>query len=116
MGHGMVGGGAADAEDLEIAVPTFVRARQGEPLQVVDVREPEELTAGIVPGALTIPLGELPARLGELDPGRTTVVICRSGYRSLLAAEFLRDQGFARPRSLAGGMLAWTDAGHPVER
>ncbi len=78
--------------------------------QLVDVREPEEVAAGTLPGAVNIPLGELPARVGELDRGRRVVLLCRSGGRSTQAAEFLSASGFGDVVNLAGGMLAWTDA------
>lgn len=101
-------------ESLEIGVAEFVAAREREPIRVIDVREPEEHAEGVIAGADLAPLATLPARIGDLDPAMTTVLVCRSGYRSLLAAEYLRDAGFARPRSLAGGMLAWIEAGQPV--
>ncbi|MGA1076339.1 MAG: rhodanese-like domain-containing protein, partial [Ilumatobacteraceae bacterium] len=55
--------------------------------QLVDVRQPEELVEGVLPGAVNIPLGELPVRVAELDRGRRVVVVCRSGGRSGRAAQ-----------------------------
>lgn len=104
------------AEAQEITVPEFACDWQRPGVQVVDVREPEEWEAGRLPGSTLIPLGELAERLGELDPGAPMVLVCRSGRRSLLAAEYLKEVGFARPVSLAGGMLAWAEADRPVER
>ena len=75
--------------------------------QVVDVREPREVLAGTLPGAINIPLGELSTRLGELDSRRRTVVLCRSGGRSTLAAQHLVAAGFEDVINLAGGMLAY---------
>lgn len=77
--------------------------------QFIDVREPEEVTSGSLPGAVNVPLGELSARLSELDPARRVVVLCRSGGRSTQAAEVLADAGFADVINLKGGMLAWND-------
>ena len=74
--------------------------------QLIDVREPDEVAAGTLPGAVNIPLGELPDRLGELDKARRVVVLCRSGGRSTQAAEFLTGQGFTDVVNLEGGMLA----------
>ncbi len=74
--------------------------------QFVDVREPDEVAAGSLPGATNIPLGELEARIGELDPARRVVVLCRSGGRSTSAAEFLTANGFTDVVNLEGGMLA----------
>jgi rhodanese-related sulfurtransferase len=53
-------------------------------------------------------MGQIADRLEELDPGRETVVICRSGGRSLQVAHFLAARGFASVSNLAGGILAWS--------
>ncbi len=74
--------------------------------QLVDVREPDEVAAGTLPGAINIPLGELDGRLGELDPSRRVVLLCRSGNRSTTAAETLTAHDFGDVVNLAGGMLA----------
>ena len=74
--------------------------------QLIDVREPDEVAAGTLPGAVNIPLGDLPARVGELDRDRRVVLLCRSGARSTQAARFLTASGFTDVVNLAGGMLA----------
>ncbi len=74
--------------------------------QLVDVREPDELATGTLPGAVNIPLGELPNRIGELATDRRVVVFCRSGGRSTSAAEYLTANGFGDVVNLSGGMLA----------
>ena len=81
-----------------------------ESAQFVDVREPDEVARGTLPGTTNIPLGQLPERLGELDTGRRVVVLCRSGGRSTQAAEILTEAGFADVVNLEGGMLAWDKA------
>jgi adenylyltransferase/sulfurtransferase len=86
----------------------------GTPLVVVDVREPQEWDICHLPGAVLIPLGELPQRLGELDPAVPVVCQCRSGIRSARAAQFLRLQGFHDVRNLTGGILAWADEVDPT--
>lgn len=73
---------------------------------VLDVREPDEVLMGSIPGAIHIPLGTLVERVGELDPGRTIACLCRSGNRSRMAADFLLAEGYDAV-NLAGGMLAW---------
>ena len=80
---------------------------------LLDVREHDEWSAGHAPGAVHIPLGELPARLGELDAGSGVVCVCRSGSRSARATTWLRAQGFGAV-NMSGGMQAWKRAGHPV--
>lgn len=84
--------------------------------QVVDVRRPEEYSAGHLPGAVLAPLGEDDASLDRLDPERPTVLVCGTGYRSSAAAKFLRDRGFRRLANLVGGTDAWVQAGLPYER
>jgi rhodanese-related sulfurtransferase len=73
--------------------------------QFIDVREPNEVAAGTLPGTVNIPLGELPTRIGELDPDRRVVLLCRSGGRSTTAARALTAAGFTDVVNLSGGML-----------
>ncbi|SIT88000.1 rhodanese-like domain-containing protein [Edaphobacillus lindanitolerans] len=82
------------------------RLQAGEEFAMIDVREPEEVAAGMIAGAVHIPLMELPERFGELDRNREYVLICRSGGRSKMAAEFLEGQGFETV-NMTGGMLEW---------
>ena len=77
---------------------------------LLDVRNPDEFAAGHAPEALLLPLGELGARIDELDPATPIVVICRSGIRSQTAAEQLVAAGYDAV-NLAGGSLAWKAAG-----
>lgn len=79
-----------------------------EDIFVLDVREPHEYQICNL-NAHLIPLGQLPARVGELDPDKHIVVHCRSGKRSADAVDFLRKQGFEKVQNLAGGILAWAD-------
>lgn len=85
------------------------RAAQIADLQVVDVRNPGEVAAGMIPGAVSIPVGQLPARLAELDPARPTVVYCAGGYRSSVAASLLRAHGFTDVSDILGGYGAWDE-------
>lgn len=82
---------------------------------VLDVRQPDEYEEVRVPGAFLIPLGELPERVEEVPDGVLLHVICRSGARSGKAVEWLCTQGFEAV-NVAGGTLAWVDAGYPVDR
>jgi adenylyltransferase/sulfurtransferase len=83
-----------------------------EDLFILDVREPHEYQICNLNGYL-IPLNDLPKRVNELDPGKETVVHCRSGVRSAKAVEFLRQSGFSKVTNLAGGVLAWADRVDP---
>jgi hydroxyacylglutathione hydrolase len=85
-------------------------------LRIVDVRNPGEQEAGVVPGAVSIPLARLLDRHHELDPAAPTVVYCAGGYRSSIAASFLRSVGFTHVADLQGGYDAWVAAGLPTAR
>lgn len=82
---------------------------------IVDVREPDEWALGHAPGAIHIPLGDLPLRLADLPSGESTpiVVTCRGGGRSTRAVTWLTEQGF-NASNLTGGMMGWQSAGRPL--
>ena len=80
----------------------------GEEIALLDVREEWELQIANVPGTVHVPMAEVPQRLGELDRDRDTVVLCRSGRRSLQVARFLEQSGFRSVANLTGGILAWS--------
>jgi rhodanese-related sulfurtransferase len=80
---------------------------------LLDVREPAEYAAGHVPGARLVPMGQLPARLGELDRDSRVLVICASGNRSSAMTDLLVQQGFDAV-NVAGGTGAWIRSGRAV--
>lgn len=80
---------------------------------LIDVREPHEYQICRIPKARLIPLGELPKRVGELDPAAEYIIHCRSGARSAKACVVLREAGFRSVRNMAGGILAWSDKVDP---
>lgn len=77
---------------------------------VLDVRESSEVATGAIENSVRIPLGQLPARTGELDREKLLVVHCKSGYRSSIAASILRRAGFSEVVNLTGGFDAWAQA------
>lgn len=82
----------------------------GEPVYLLDVRQPWEHDLSRLPDSVLIPLGELPERLSEVRPpaGSTVVVYCHHGIRSLSGAAILEANGFPDAYSLAGGIEAWS--------
>lgn len=82
----------------------------GRPFLLLDVRNPDEHATAKIPGATLIPMSELQARLGELDPHKEghIVVHCHHGGRSLRVTHFLRQQGFPQVQNLSGGIDAWS--------
>lgn len=87
---------------------------------VIDVREPEEIALGRLPGALCIPRGVLEFKIGTLpqtqDKATPILLYCRSGGRSALAAVQLQKLGYANVVSMAGGFDAWSAAGRPADK
>ncbi len=81
---------------------------------LLDCREPVELSLARIDGAVHIPMGEIPARLAELDASREIVVFCHHGIRSAQVAAFLRREGFANVRNMAGGIDAWSTQVDPA--
>lgn len=86
-----------------------------EPPHLLDVRTPSERDAGFIAGSIHLTLAEVLAGKFDLPPQETTVLYCGGGYRSNIAASALKAQGYAQAISLAGGYLAWTRAGLPVQ-
>jgi hydroxyacylglutathione hydrolase len=84
---------------------------RGAPMRIVDVRTPGEWRAGHIDGSVNIPVGEIPARAGELGGGVRLVTICESGYRSSLAASLLAQEGAARLADVPAGMAAYRALG-----
>jgi sulfur-carrier protein adenylyltransferase/sulfurtransferase len=117
---GTAPGSAAESE-MSDGIPEMTpvelkeRLDRGDPITLIDVREPYEWEIANLQaqGARLIPLGEVEARIGEIDPGSEVVMQCRSGARSLHAAELLRERGYGRVWNLAGGILAWSDTVDP---
>lgn len=85
------------------------RLDAGEKFQLLDVREPWELAIARLPGSIDIPLGQLSARLAELQTDSDLIVMCKSGGRSRRATELLVARGFDRAANLSGGIDAWAD-------
>ena len=110
----------ADAEAAkEMDVPTIsateLRAKidRKEKFVLVDVREPFEFEICNIPGSKLIPLGELPARLSELDSADDIVLHCKVGGRSAKALKVLQEAGFRKLSNLRGGITAWADEVDP---
>lgn len=98
-------------------LPQDVKARldAGEPVYLLDVRQPEEYEYCRIEGSHLIPLDELPRRAGEVKPptGATVVVYCHHGIRSLSGAAILQQFGAENVFSMAGGIDAWSQVVDP---
>jgi rhodanese-related sulfurtransferase len=82
---------------------------------LLDVRTQEEWDDYHAPNTTLIPLDELESRLGELPQNEEIVVVCRSGNRSQIGRDILRNNGFKQTTSVSGGLNAWRAAGYPIE-
>ena len=108
---------SGDIKDIEPAeLDQLLHSANGDRPIVLDVREPWEYRQGHVPGAKLIPLGELIARVDELDPSAPVAVICAHGNRSQSGAALLGQKGFKMIYNVAGGTGAWARLGLPLER
>ena len=100
------------AEDVKLALD------HGEKLTLLDVREPWEFEVARLEGATLSPMGDVPSRAHqELDPEEHIVVFCHRGVRSLNVTNWLREQGFEKAQSMAGGIDRWSkvvDSSVPV--
>jgi adenylyltransferase/sulfurtransferase len=108
--------GAVAADEGREITSTELKGRldRGEPLVILDVREPQEYQINRIQGSVLIPLGELPQRYKELDSSQEIIAQCKSGARSAKAAEFLRQKGY-QVKNLKGGILGWIDAVDPSQ-
>ncbi|MUG46498.1 hypothetical protein GNP95_16040 [Paenibacillus woosongensis] len=88
-------------EDLQVKITAK------DAITILDVREPAEYAFGHIPGARSIPLGELELRVDELNPDEEVYVVCRTGSRSDLACQLLADKGFKQVKNVTPGMTDW---------
>jgi rhodanese-related sulfurtransferase len=102
-------------QGIEVTADEAQRRLAAGEVQVIDVREPYEWDAGRIPGDVRhITLGDLTAQAASIDKDKPVVFSCRAGSRSFMAAQAFRASGY-EAYSLAGGLLAWQDAGLPLD-
>jgi rhodanese-related sulfurtransferase len=107
-----------DAPGYKSITPRELRERlsRGDEPVLLDVREPWEFETARIEGSKLVPMGEVPERLGELDPGAEVVVICHHGARSAAVTRFLDGSGFPRAYNLTGGLDAYSSVDPDVPR
>lgn len=90
------------------------RLDNGDDIQIVDVREANEVAIGRIPDSIHIPLAQVLNRMSEIDPSRETVIHCKMGGRSARAIEALERSGFkGNLLNLKGGLIAWSNEVDP---
>lgn len=104
---------ACTTPDAEVSIASIsaeelaAQMQDGQPVHLIDVREPGEFAMARIAGATLLPLGELPARLAELDASQDYIVTCHKGGRAMRACALMREAGFEQVRILEGGIDAW---------
>ncbi len=83
---------------------------------IIDVREQAEYDAGHIPGVTLIPMNQVANRLAEIPRDKPVIVTCRSGNRSQQVVSFLQQQGYTNIHNMLGGIVAWQQAGYPVQK
>jgi rhodanese-related sulfurtransferase len=110
------------AEHVESVSPRDARKQASRGAVLVDVRSTEEFQNGSIGGSVSANRGSLeffadptfPTHKSELDPSSRIIVVCRSGARAVLAARTLQEMGFEDVAVMAGGLVAWKEAGLPT--
>jgi rhodanese-related sulfurtransferase/Na+-transporting methylmalonyl-CoA/oxaloacetate decarboxylase gamma subunit len=98
----------------DVRTPRGIEMLAAGDVRVLDVRTAEEVSQGVLPGAIHIPVEEIEERFRELPPtGQKTLVYCAGGVRSAYACEFLTSEGYTGLYNLEGGMMSWNG---PVEK
>ncbi|MBN1991825.1 MAG: rhodanese-like domain-containing protein [Anaerolineae bacterium] len=101
---------------VNVDAATVENVRNRADVVIIDVREDVEYAGGHIPGAVLIPLAQIPQRLAEIPQDKTVIAVCRSGNRSIQVTYFLQQQGFTNVHNMAGGMRAWSRAGYELEK
>lgn len=99
-----------------IDVDTAYALHDNPNVYMLDVREPDEYAAGHIPGITLIPTGEVASRLNEIPTDKEVIVTCRTGNRSAQVVDLLREMGYTNVHNMEGGIVAWEEAGFPVEQ
>lgn len=94
--------------DYEIQPEDVRQLQQGGEIVLLDVREPWERDAAKIENSRHIPMGDIPARVQELDPDDHIIVYCHHGVRSMNVTAWLRQQGYESAQSMAGGIDRWS--------
>jgi rhodanese-related sulfurtransferase len=97
-----------------VRIPDVSTAQLPADVQLIDVREDDEWQAGHAPGAVHLPMMQVPERLADIPTEGNVVIVCRSGHRSAEVVRYLIGQGYDNVRNLADGMFGWVAAGRPL--
>ena len=99
----------------EVDVQTVFDIQGAEDVYVLDVREQYEYDEKHIPNVTLLPMSEIQSRLDEIPTDKEVIITCRSGNRSGQVTQFLEENGFDNVHNMQGGIVAWEEAGFPVE-
>jgi len=99
----------------EVDVHTTYDIQNHDDVYVLDVREQYEYDEKHIPNVNLLPMSEIEGRLDEIPTDKEVIITCRSGNRSGQVTQFLRQNGFDNVHNMQGGIVAWEEAGYPVE-
>lgn len=111
----MFGSGPSGGHPVQVTAADAKEILDGPDACIVDVREDHEWQQARIAGALHIPLMQLPSRVDEIPKEGTVILVCHSGVRSLHALHMLANAGYPDLLNLQGGIVAWHQAGLPIE-
>ena len=100
----------------EVDVQTVFDIQGAEDVYVLDVREQYEYDEKHIPNVTLLPMSEIQSRLDEIPTDKEVIITCRSGNRSGQVTQFLEENGFDNVHNMQGGIVAWEEAGFPVEK
>ena len=99
----------------EVDVHTVYDIQNRDDVYVIDVREQYEYDEKHIPNVTLLPMSEIQGRVNEIPKDKEVIVTCRSGNRSGQVTQFLQQNGFNNVHNMQGGIVAWEQAGYPVE-
>jgi rhodanese-related sulfurtransferase len=100
-----------NVKEIEVAELAQMKQDGSKSFRVIDIRQPAEWNAGLIPGVETLPMHLIPLRISEFKRDETLIMVCRSGARSAQACMFMQQQGYENVYNLRGGMIAWSGSG-----
>ena len=102
--------------ETEVDVQTVYDIQDRDDVYVIDVREQSEYDEKHIPGVTLLPMSEIQGRVNEIPTDKEVILTCRSGNRSGQVTQFLQQNGFDNVHNMQGGIVAWEQAGLPVEK
>ena len=97
--------------EIEVADLQTLLSETNKKIQLIDVRNPEEVAKGAIPGAVNLPFQIIPRQLNRLSKDKTVILYCGLGKNSAEACSYLEERGYANTHSLRGGFEAWSICG-----